>query len=95
MSAGIILLLIGVGVFVLLSLAVAVYCKMEDVKKSWKERKYIETILNISGFIMMILGFIIPKQNYLCFIGLCVMVVAGIIEVVRIAKHREDSESSN
>jgi len=89
MNIGIILLIICVVIFVLLLLAVEIYIEKEEFKKRWNEKKYIDAILNVVGVIMIILGIVPFHKNYLSFIGLCVIIVAGIIAVIGVARQRK------
>ena len=89
MNIGIILLIICVVIFVLLLLAVEIYIEQEEFKKRWNDKKYIEAILNVAGVIMIILGIVPFHKNYLSFIGLCVIIVAGIIAVIGVARQRK------
>ena len=91
MSMGIILVIICTGIFVLLNFAVGVFCEKEKFKKSWNDKKYIDAVLNAVGFIMMILGCVIPKLNYLTFIGLCVIIIANAIYAIGVARHMKAS----
>jgi len=95
MSMRIILIIICTGIFVLLNFAVGVYCDKEEIKKSWNDKKYIDAILNAIGYIMMIIGCVIPKLNYFTFIGLCVIIVANAIYAIGVARHMKDSKPSN
>lgn len=92
MSMGSAILIICMGIFVLLNLAVSCICEKEEFQKSWNNKKYIEAICNAVGFIMVILGGVLPKQNYLSFIGLCVIIVAFIIDVIGVARHMKDDQ---
>jgi len=95
MNTGIILFLICVVIFVLLLLAVEIYIKKEEFKKRWNDKKYIDAILNAVGIIMIILGVVPFHKNYLSFIGLCVIIVANIIDIIGIARRRKDVKTES
>jgi len=95
MNTGIILLIICVVIFVLLLLAVEIYIKMEEFKNRWNDKKYTVAILNVVGVIMIILGIVPFHKNFLSFIGFCVIIVAGIIEVIGVARQRKAAKGES
>ena len=95
MNIGIILFLICVVIFVLLLLVVEIYIKKEEFMKRWNDKKYIEAILNVAGVILIILGIVPFHKNYLSFIGFCVIIVAGIIEVIGGARQRKAAKGES
>jgi len=95
MNIGIILFLICVVIFVLLLLVVEIYIKKEEFMKRWNDKKYIEAILNVAGVILIILGIVPFHKNYLSFIGFCVIIVVGIIEVIGVARQRKAAKGES
>jgi len=95
MNIGIIFFLICVVIFVLLILAVEIYIQKEEFKKRWNDKKYIDAILNAVGVIMIILGVVPFHNNYLSFIGFCVIIVAAIIEVIGVARQRKATKEES
>ena len=95
MNIGIIFLIICIVIFLLLILAVTIYIQKEEFKKRWNDKKYIEAILNVAGVILIILGIVPFHKNYLSFIGFCVIIVAGIIEVVGTARQRKAAKGES
>ena len=89
MDIGIIILMICVVIFLLLILAVEIYCQKEEFKKSWNNRNYISVILNTCGFILIVLGVV---RNNLSFIGICVIIVANIIYVIEFVRQRKAAQ---
>jgi len=95
MNIGIILLIICVVIFLLLILAVEIYIQKEEFKKRWNDKKYIGAILNAVGVIMIILAVVPFHKNYLSFIGFCVIIVVGIIEVIGVARQRKAAKGES
>ena len=95
MNIGIILLIICVVIFLLFLLALGIYIKKEEFKKHWHDKKYIVAILNAVGSIMIILGIVPFHKNFLSFVGFCVIIVAGIIEVIGVARQRKAAKGES
>ena len=90
MNIGIIFFIICVVIFLLFLLALGIYIQKEEFKKRWNDKKYIVAILNAVGAIMIILGIVPFFKNYLSLIGFSVIIVAGIIEVMGVARQRKN-----